>query len=137
MAKTKPIGVRFDEDLLIALSEDGIADTAQQALNFLSLFYRDNNPNKINFAEKFKDIQLKSKTSVDMKNFNKVLNETPKEVKQEVSEMLDNFDNEEIQKQIAAVKAEKIPPERNTPLGKKIWEKEQSNRINELKKQLK
>lgn len=45
--------------------------------------------------------------------------------------------NLEIEKQIAAVKAEKIPPERNTPLGKKIWEKEQIKRINELKLQMK
>lgn len=46
-------------------------------------------------------------------------------------------DNSEIEKQIAAVKAEKIPPERNTTLGKKIWQKEQENRINELKLQIK
>lgn len=45
--------------------------------------------------------------------------------------------NENIEKLVAAIKSEKIPPERNTPLGKKIWEKEQQKRILELKKQLK
>lgn len=38
MAKTKPIGVRFDEDLLKSLKELGIA-TPQKALIFLENFY--------------------------------------------------------------------------------------------------
>ena len=42
MAKTKPIGVRFDEDLLSVLKEDEKCETAQQSINFLSNFYRDN-----------------------------------------------------------------------------------------------
>lgn len=39
MAKTKPIGVRFDKDMLEVMKEDNIADTPQAALNFLSSFW--------------------------------------------------------------------------------------------------
>jgi len=40
MAKTNPIGVRFDEDLLKSLEEDKLATSPQKALNFLTEFYR-------------------------------------------------------------------------------------------------
>lgn len=39
MAKTKPIGVRFDPFLLLALAQDHGANSPQKALNFLSGFY--------------------------------------------------------------------------------------------------
>lgn len=44
MAKTQPIGVRFDTDLLRKLKEDRGIETAQQALNFLSEFWVKNDP---------------------------------------------------------------------------------------------
>lgn len=47
------------------------------------------------------------------------------------------FDNAEIFKQIAEIEAEKIPKERDTPMGKKAWLIDQSKRIKELQKQLK
>lgn len=40
MAKTKPIGVRFDENLLEILKEKKIAETPQKALNFLTDLYK-------------------------------------------------------------------------------------------------
>jgi len=43
MAKTNPIGVRFELELLEELKELG-ADTAQKALNFLAAFYKNNKP---------------------------------------------------------------------------------------------
>lgn len=42
-----------------------------------------------------------------------------------------------IKSQIKAIEAEKIPKERNTPFGKKIWQAEQQKRIDALKDQLK
>lgn len=44
--KTKPFGVRFEEDLLKELGK-----TPQQALNFLTQFYRDNKPNECDFPK--------------------------------------------------------------------------------------
>lgn len=47
------------------------------------------------------------------------------------------IDNSEIERQIAAIKAEKIPKERDTPRGRVVWQADQSKRIAELKKLLK
>jgi len=44
MNKTEPIGVRFDVNLLDRLKEEGIADTPQAALNFLSTDFLVNHP---------------------------------------------------------------------------------------------
>jgi hypothetical protein len=44
--------------------------------------------------------------------------------------------NGEVKKQIAAIKTEKIPKERDTPIGRKAWALEQKKRIEELEKQL-
>lgn len=41
-----------------------------------------------------------------------------------------------IREQIAAIRAEKIPPERNTPMGKKAWQIDQQKRIQELQNKL-
>jgi hypothetical protein len=41
MAKTKPIGVRFDEILLNKLKEAGLADSPQKALNLYERAYRE------------------------------------------------------------------------------------------------
>ncbi len=43
----------------------------------------------------------------------------------------------EIEKQIAAIKAEKIPKERDTVIGRKVWHADQSARIADLQRQLK
>ena len=43
----------------------------------------------------------------------------------------------DIQKQIDEIKAEKIPKERDTPMGRKAWEMDKQKRIQELKNQLK
>jgi hypothetical protein len=46
-------------------------------------------------------------------------------------------DNEAILKQIEAIKTEKIPKERDTPIGRRVWASDQWKRVDELKKQLK
>lgn len=46
-------------------------------------------------------------------------------------------DNSEILQQIDAIKAEKIPPERNTTNGRKVWAIDQAKRIKELESKLK
>lgn len=45
--------------------------------------------------------------------------------------------NEDIQKQIEAIKSEKCPKERDTPMGRKSWQLDQAKRIKELENQLK
>lgn len=40
MAKTNPIGVRFDEDLLKELKDDNLATSPQKALNFYEGYYQ-------------------------------------------------------------------------------------------------
>jgi hypothetical protein len=45
-------------------------------------------------------------------------------------------DKGEILQQIAAIKAEKIPEHRNTPMGRRVWVKEQQKRIAELESKL-
>jgi hypothetical protein len=70
-AKSSPIGVRFNLDMLEVLKEDEGCETPQQALNFLSKFWHDNNPKNINFAEKFKDLvfeKRKTPTVTEVKN---------------------------------------------------------------------
>lgn len=42
MAKTNPIGVRFDQDLLEKLKKEYGIISPQKALNFLSIYFRDN-----------------------------------------------------------------------------------------------
>ena len=67
MAKTKPIGVRFDEDVLSELKEQGKADSPQKALNYLTDFYRQNGKDKdwmLNFAKQaYADHQNKPDTA--------------------------------------------------------------------------
>ncbi len=53
-----------------------------------------------------------------------------------VEDEKNNVDVEEIKKQIAAIRAEKIPSHRSSVLGRKSWEREQQDKINKLMKQL-
>lgn len=45
--------------------------------------------------------------------------------------------NEDIQRKIDEIRKEKIPKERDTPIGRKSWQIDQQKRIQELKNQLK
>lgn len=57
MAKSKPIGVRFDLDLLQVFKDDKVAETPQAALNYLTEFYRTNRE-RIDFKEMFENSAL-------------------------------------------------------------------------------
>lgn len=64
MAKTKQVGVRFDQDMLDVLKEEGIASSPQKALNFLTLFYLEHR-NKDSVVELFANSSMFKK---DVKN---------------------------------------------------------------------
>lgn len=65
MAKTNPIGVRFDKDMLDVFKEDGIADSPQKALNFLTNFYIENK-DKPDFKKLFSGSKLFKKSEVEI-----------------------------------------------------------------------
>lgn len=46
------------------------------------------------------------------------------------------LDEQELKKQIADIRAEKIPAHRDSTLGRKSWQQEQQKRISELQKQI-
>lgn len=46
------------------------------------------------------------------------------------------IDNSEILKQISDIESQKIPKERDTPLGRKVWNNEKAKRIAELKSKI-
>lgn len=117
MAKTNPIGVRFDIQMLEKLKEDGI-NTPQKVLNFLANYYTENIA-KINF----RDVIGRSKGT-------ELPNKIPENKEPEIDET-------EIEKQISAIYAEKIPKERDTSLGRKVWASDQRKRISELEERLK
>jgi len=62
--------------------------------------------------------------------------ETIDEKVNNVIKSLVRSDNDAILAQIKAIEEEKIPAERNTTLGKKVWANDQRKRIEELKKLL-
>lgn len=65
------------------------------------------------------------------------VNEYFANVGKEYQETVKEVVSSAIEKQIADIRSEKIPKERDTSLGRKIWHKEQSNRISQLQKQIK
>lgn len=70
MSKTKPIGVRFDEDMLRVFKEDGIADSPQKALNFLSDFYLRNKHHEnggLKVSELFRNINQDVQVEIPIK----------------------------------------------------------------------
>lgn len=53
------------------------------------------------------------------------------------ADLATNHTKEDILKQISAIRAEKVPKERDTVFGRKSWALEQKKRIEDLEKQLK
>ena len=47
MAKTKPIGVRFDDDIIPMMAADGVAKTYQGAVNYFTKEYKKKKENNI------------------------------------------------------------------------------------------
>jgi hypothetical protein len=87
MAKTNPIGVRFDKDLLLDFKEDKLAETPQGVLNFLADFYRLNGkktdpvPTKGTATKKIK-FKKPTKKSFDGPKLN-ITNDEPKQWEEE------------------------------------------------------
>jgi hypothetical protein len=160
MAKTKPIGVRFDENMLEVFKEDGIADSPQKALNFLHSFYLENRKDKTDFTELFSKSKLFKNRSLQVnnvfidkdgketkkpagepitvtitnKNQFKPQNKTDSGVKKEIAtETMPEIDNSLILKQIEFVKNEVKP----AFIDKSKFERYQEKKIAELKAKLK
>lgn len=104
--KTKPIGVRFEQDMLDIFKDEGIADSPQKALNFLADFYKRERNKPIEKA--FKNSKLfKPKDEPD---------EDQKKAKEEI---------ERLQKEIAN-------PPKGISVPMKLWYKVREDRIKEL-----
>lgn len=119
--KTNPIGVRFDEELIKALKDEGKVDSFQQALNYLTDLY------KTGHIRATQDL-LDTGVAITHTTDEGVTNIDPFSEK--------GFKTAEILKQIKATKEEKIPDGRNTAFGKKVWEQEQAAKISNLYKDL-
>lgn len=150
MAKTKPIGVRFDENVLEVLKEDEKCETPQQCLIFLCNFYIHNRHGQIDFRKEFGHMKFVKREGDERsmnipKGFEDKVNALGREINKELMEQLTETvlsgtpttvvikDKSEMQKQISEIMNEKIPKERDTPLGRKVWYNEQQKRIEELK----
>jgi predicted Holliday junction resolvase-like endonuclease len=148
MAKSKkPRGLRIDENLFQSLSEKKLVTTAQNYISYLELYYvsnhlKEDSENKLVFKQS--KANPTNKKNIESKIvFHEV---TPpfydappanRYFQDEVGQWQEpKKDNTEIKKQIEAIRAEKIPKERDTILGRKIWNSEQENRIKELFNQL-
>lgn len=97
--KTKPIGVRFDENLLNDLKQGGLASSPQKALNLYEEAY-------------VKLLEIRSDRLVEVGV-----------QKEETSPKGEN-----VHDKIAAIRAEVIPPHQNTFLGRKLWTIEQDKK---------
>ena len=131
MAKTRQVGVRFDEELLKKVKDAGLATSPQKALNLYERSYLELIELKVENNNKPEN---KAKIETERDTVKKLPTQTittPKEALVEVS-----LDELEIKKQIAAIQAEKIPKERDTPLGRTHWAKDQEKKIKELRNKL-
>lgn len=135
MAKTKPIGVRFDEDFLQRMVEDGF-DTPQKVLNFLTDQAKSTDYGKVKKIipnEKAKELKNKLTPLSEPIKIKSVLQVMP-EINDDPKNNKVNIDRLEAEAKIKEIQAEKIPDHRNTSIGRKSWQIEQDNRIKELKK---
>ncbi len=135
MAKTSPIGVRFNEDLIKALAEDELADSPQKVLNFLTDFYQKNKTIEIDYKKLFDESRLFMQKASKEKEPAPAIKENNSTETENVKD--GEIDQSELLKQIDELKKEKIPKERDTSLGRKIWYAEQGEKIKKLEKKLK
>jgi len=114
--KTKSSGVRLDVELLEHLKKKYNIKTCQQAVTFLEGYYKKNwKPEPIT-EERIKQIR-----EADLE----LLKANQPAAKIEIQEPI----SVDLEAQIASIKREQCPAERNTPLGRKIWQKEQNARL--------
>jgi hypothetical protein len=112
MAKTNPIGVRFRDDVLAKLKTDHKVESPQKALVFLEQFY-------VTHHALAKDVK-------------QVLRDEKPEaiVSPELAEL------SELKKKIAEVRAEKIPKERDTSMGRQSWQRDQDIKVKSIEYQI-
>lgn len=131
MAKTKPIGVRFREDILESLKNDKLADTPQGALVFLETFYLDHKDKIIAFNALRLSSAANSKADTKAsKEQDKPVNELKMNENPTLEASLINNRIQELEKEI------KSPP-KNPQIGLKVWLRIRENEISSLKQKLK
>jgi hypothetical protein len=119
MAKTKPIGVRFDAELFEELKSFQFVKTYQETLNFLEAHYKRMRDEAINIPaerEEKRGVAHKAKPKADP---------------------IPSKEKEVLEAEIQAILNEKIPKERDTPRGKKAWDYDQRKRIEAIREQIK
>ena len=124
MAKTNPIGVRFDETILEKLQPMGYT-TPQKVLSFLEQFWATNVQKiiEVNNIPKNKERILKERNN---EQNGKVIPLQPKPIK-------NNYTDEETKKRIAELEAELKSPPKNPIIGLKAWVRVRENELKKLK----
>jgi hypothetical protein len=132
MAKTNPIGVRFDQELLNSVKEAGIADSPQKALNLYERSYLELLELKV--AENKKP---ENKARIE-KERNPAKTQV-KDLTQEVAKSnytIDTTDNQDKLNRIATLKTELKNPPKSPLIGMKAWVAVREKEIAELENQL-
>lgn len=144
--KTKPIGVRFNEDVLTELQKAEGIKTPQQAITYLSEFWKKHNQNA-----KMKDFKTAEEALAFLSEYwknHEIAFYKPTEGKNPYdSDLLITNEDEpppykrpdpagkktELEKQILAILNEPLPNHIKTSIGKKVWMNEKRKRIDALK----
>jgi hypothetical protein len=149
MAK-QPTSVRWDEEKLSLVMENEKLSSVQKVFTFLLDKYWWES--KISFHEdysklpsNFPKVQTMSESETvefrekALKNHIKKYGVTEYATKNssDIADNVPKMEESEILQKIAVIRSEKIPAERNTSLGKKVWANEQYKRIKELENQIK
>jgi hypothetical protein len=133
MAKTKPIGVRFDEELLNTVKGASLATSPQKALNLYEKSYVELVEMKVaenNKPENKKRIE-------EERNGNQTQNKTvPAPPVEKHSDTLHEDKKAEIQAKIDAVRKELKSPPANPKIGLKMWKQIREDEIKVLTAQL-
>jgi hypothetical protein len=124
MAKTKPIGVRFDAELFEELKSAQIVKTYQETLNLLEANYKKFRDENVGISEE--------RIGKPQENEQKVV---PKTETEEPPIALKT--KEALEEEIRQILAKKIPPERDTPKGRKAWEIDKRKDIEAIREQIK
>ena len=142
MAKSKqPRGLRIDENLFQSLSERKIISTAQSYVSYLELYYVSNYlKQEVENIKPWEELDKIDEKAIKDFSFKELHNYVGKVSDAYTSKTnippLEENNKDEIKKQIEAIRAEKIQKERDTPFGRKIWLKEQEERITALQNKI-